>query len=358
MKEVVDVVIGGAGPAGLMAAIEAVGAGLSVLVLDPRAGVIDKACGEGIMPAGVVMLAERGIHPEGIRFSGVEYVDASDPKLRAAGHFRGSSALGVRRTELHRAMKQRAATCGVRLRQEKVTSFEARRSEVLVNGELVCRWLIGADGLHSQIRRALGVEHPRRGPARLAIRRHFARAPWSDRVEVHFGANAEAYVTPVGPDVVGVAILFEAEAEEMTSARHYGRLLEQFPALARRLEGCGAASTVRGAGPFEQRVDRRVVGNVLLVGDAAGYVDPLTGEGIALGLASALAAVRSIVEGAPESYEARWRQLSRRSFAATSALLAITRRARLRKALLRTARAFPVLFDAALARMSELPEAT
>ena len=87
----------------------------------------------------------------------------------------------------------------------------------------------------------------RRGrPARYGIRRHFAVAPWSDDVEVHFGERAEAYVWPAGPARVGVAFLYEPGA-----AGDPRRLLARFPAVARRVAGAAEASAPRGAGPFD-----------------------------------------------------------------------------------------------------------
>ena len=114
-------------------------------------------------------------------------------------------------------------------------------------------------------------------------------------VEVHWSAEAEAYVTPVGPDLVGVAVLTE----------HRGPSTSCSQASRRSGSGCGSC-TVAGArvpGPLRQRSTRRVAGRVLLVGDASGYVDALTGEGIALGLAQARAAVAAIAADQPERYE-------------------------------------------------------
>jgi flavin-dependent dehydrogenase len=173
------------------------------------------------------------------------------------------------------------------------------------------------------------------------MRRHFRIAPWSDRVEVHFAPGVEAYVTPISGDVVGLAFLFEGKGR-------WDDLLARFPVLAERIAGAEPTSDLRGGGPFEQRVARRVRGNVLLVGDAAGYLDPLTGEGVALGMQTALEAVRAIADGDPERYEARWRSLTRRHFALTSTLLGIVRRPALHRPFVAAARALPFVFDAVL----------
>lgn len=350
MKPELDVVVAGAGPAGLAAAAYAALAGMRVLVCDPHHGNIDKACGEGIMPGGVEALAELGVRPRGRRFVGIGYADALDPRLRAIGNFPSGHGLGVRRTILQPALRARASELGVGFAQERVQSFEQRGDAVVVNGTLAARWLIGADGLHSRIRRQLGVERTPRAPPRIGVRKHYALAPWSNRVEVFFGESAEAYVTPVDDDLVGVAFLFER-----TQHVEFETLLEGFPHLCARLSGAAEASVLRGAGPFEQRVSQRAVGRVLLVGDAAGYVDPLTGDGIAIGMATARAAVASVLEDAPDSYEARYLRITRRYAFITTLLVAVARRRRLHRPLLLAARAMPRVFDRSLDAIGHLP---
>ena len=111
-------------------------------------------------------------------------------------------------------------------------------------------------------------------------------------------------------------------------------------------------SRALGAGPLRQRSSRRVAGRVLLVGDASGYVDALTGEGIALGLAQASAAVRAIVSGRPEDYESSWRQVSRRYQLLTHALLGATRLQPARRALVPVAAALPPAFAAVVNQLA------
>lgn len=319
---------------------------MNVVVVEPRQGLIDKACGEAITPGGMETLAEMGVRPEGMPIVGVRYCDAIEPALRAEGRFPRGAARGIRRTTLYSVLQDRAVSVGVRLRVGRLEAFEQRPSEVRVDG-FRGRWLIGADGLHSQVRRILGVERGPRFSPRFGVRRHWSMQPWTDHVEVHLAPGAEAYVTPVAEDLVGVPFLFEPPAR-------FEELLGRFPLLARRVEGHTPASTLRGAGPFEQRVRRRVVGDVLLVGDAAGYLDPLTGEGLALGIASASAAIESLVEGRPEAYERRYRRLTRRYFALTSVLLSTVRRPLLHRRFIRAASLCPSAFDAALGVLGHL----
>ena len=138
-------------------------------------------------------------------------------------------------------------------------------------------------------------------------------APWTDYVEVHWAAGAEAYVTPVADDCVGIAVL--------TSRRGgFDSHLGEFPALKERVHGHPHGPD-RAAGPLRQKVSSRTAGRVLLVGDAAGYVDALTGEGLGLAFGAAELLVNCVVADRPGEYDRQWRQMSRRYRLLTAALL-------------------------------------
>jgi flavin-dependent dehydrogenase len=314
---------------------------LDCAVIEPKPAPIDKACGEGLMPAALERLEALGVRDiDGHPFAGIRYVDAYDPARTATGDF-ARPGLGVRRTELHRRLSQAAERAGVERIQGHVDQVDQRAGHVSAAGHLA-RYLIAADGLHSQIRRQLDVALEPRRPARFGVRRHFRRAPWCDRVEVHWGSRGEAYVTPVGPETVGVAFL-------VPDGGRFDELLDHFPVLAARIHGAESVSKARGGGPFEQRVERRVVGRVLLVGDAAGYLDPLTGEGVALGVATACAAVEAIAADAPHAYERRYRSLTREYYWMTGLLLEISRRRWLHGTMIDMLDRVPPLFDGCLA---------
>jgi menaquinone-9 beta-reductase len=327
----VDVLIAGAGPVGLYTAIAAARSGFSVAVTDPRAQPIDKACGEGLMPSALSSLHDLGLDPPGHVIGGIEYVAAGQ---RVSHRFRSAVGRGVRRTVLVQELLRLAEADGVKVLQDRVREFHQHPDHVQTP-LLTASWLIAADGLRSRIRAGLDLTVPHQGPARFGLRSHFAIAPWSDLVEVHWGSTSEVYVTPVAPNLVGVALLgsrgmgFEAE-------------LQKFPELTQRLSGA-TASPVRGAGPLRVASRQRRSHRIFLVGDAAGYVDALTGEGLTSGFAQARALVDCLAEGRPDEYEREWIRTTRRRDLVTRGVLALAQ-SRARNQVVPIAKRAPWLF--------------
>ncbi|WP_370116275.1 NAD(P)/FAD-dependent oxidoreductase [Streptacidiphilus sp. MAP12-33] len=329
-----DLLVAGGGPAGLATAIHAAQAGLHVVVAEPRPAPIDKACGEGLMPQGALALAALGVRVTGQPLRGIRYLD---PRCQAEARFDGAAGLGVRRTELHRALARRAEELGVRVVPARVDGVRQDDEGVRAAG-FRARYLAAADGLHSPTRRALGLGEPDLGPRRFGLRRHFLTVPWTDCVEVNWSPRAEAYVTPLGPDLVGVALL-------TTERGTFAQQLAGFPGLAERLRSSDAGP-IRGAGPMRQRTRARVAGRVLLVGDAAGYVDALTGEGLSLALTGAAALVGCVRADRPQDYERAWLRATRRHRLLTQALLWTRHRPALAPHIVPTAARLPALFSA------------
>jgi 2-polyprenyl-6-methoxyphenol hydroxylase-like FAD-dependent oxidoreductase len=352
MKDPVDYAIVGGGPAGLAVAILAALAGRRAVVIERGHGAADKACGEGLMPPGVAWLHRMGVElgPGAARpFRGIRYVDGP---VVAEAEFVEGPGLGIRRTTLTAAMLRRAAALGTELREgcEAVT-FAARADDVMLQtsqGELRARWLVGADGLHSRVRKACGFA-VRTGPRRrVGVRRHFRVAPWSDVVEVHWADDVEAYVTPVGPDRVGIAFLWSPAGGVRDG---YDGLLARFPALGARL-GPAAASpetTLRGAGPFDVDVAPIARDRVLLVGDASGYLDAITGEGLSLAFASAAALVAATGGEDASAYPGAWARVRRQHVVLTRLVLWIADHPSLRRRVIRALSESPDAFRAFLA---------
>ncbi|MBO0680572.1 NAD(P)/FAD-dependent oxidoreductase [Mycolicibacterium sp. S2-37] len=328
----IDLLVAGGGPAGLATALYGARAGLEVVVVERRSGTLDKACGEGMMPHTVAHLERLGVAPPGEPLRGIAYIDG---KQRIDANFRTGCGRGVRRTVLHAALREAASDAGVRTVHGDVGGVSQDATSVQAAG-LRARYLAAADGLHSPIRRALGLSQPCRGPRRWGIRRHVHIAPWSDRVEVHWAAGSEAYVTPVADDCVGIAILSSGRGG-------FDHHLAEFPTLADRIGGHSHGPD-RAAGPLRQKARSRTAGRVLLVGDAAGYIDALTGEGLGLAFGGAELLVESVVAQRPDDYDRQWRTLTRRYRLLTAGLVRAGSIPLLRSRIVPAAHALPTVF--------------
>jgi len=329
---VIDLLVAGGGPAGLATAIHGARAGLEVVVVERRQGVLDKACGEGMLPHTVAHLARLGVTPPGMPLRGITYVDG-DREVDA--EFRTGSGRGVRRTALHAALLTAAVDAGVRFVHRDIGVVSQDIFSVRAAG-LQARYLAAADGLHSPIRRALDLSQPCRGARRWGIRHHVQTRPWSDRVQVHWGPSSEAYVTPVADDCVGIAIL-------SSSRGGFDQHLSEFPALMERVAGL-AHGPDRAAGPLRQKARSRVAGRVLLVGDAAGYVDALTGEGVGMAFGAAELLVNCVATERTADYDRRWLSLTRRYRLLTAGLVRAGSVPLIRSRIVPAARTLPHVF--------------
>ena len=337
----IDLLVAGGGPAGLATALHATRAGLEVAVVEPRTGSIDKACGEGLMPHTVGQLERLGVQAQGRPFHGISYLDGD---RHVTAPFRSGTGRGVRRTALHSALLDAATAAGVRFVRDEIREVSQDSTSVRA-GDLRARYLAAADGLHSPIRRSLGLALPNGTPRRWGIRRHVQIPPWSDYVEVHWAAGAEAYVTPVADDCVGIAIL--------TSRRGgFDSHLDEFPALTDRVHGHPHGPDL-AAGPLRQKVRSRTCGRVLLVGDAAGYVDALTGEGLGLAFGAAELLVGCVIADRPGEYDRQWCQMSRRYRLLTAALVRASAYPRVRSRIVPAATALPKVFAGLVNQLAE-----
>lgn len=369
-----DVLVVGAGPAGLGTAVACARRGMAVSVLERRdAAPIDKACGEGLMPDAVLRLADWGIHPRGQALRGIRY---RDERTTVEGSFPGPAGLGVRRTELSTVLLDGAQRSGVALHLgDEVEGLErdgTRWSVQSSTGRWQPRVVVGADGLGSPVRRAAGLERTHRG-RRVGMRRHVrgARATQVDVVEVIWGDGVEAYLTPVDGGEMGVALLEDprrrgqrAERRNPSDRTHGGthsafdRAALRVPGLIERLDGLEFTTRLAGSGPLRARAAAPVSGNLALVGDAGGYVDAITGEGLAIAFAEAEALARALGEApldertvheALRNYAVASRRIRRLPDLITHGALMLAARPGLRRRFLGALARHPARFDRVLA---------
>jgi 2-polyprenyl-6-methoxyphenol hydroxylase-like FAD-dependent oxidoreductase len=277
------------------------------------------------MPTGVAHLQQLGIQPhlsptDYYPFSGIRYIAAGGRV--ATAEFAEGVGWGIRRLTLSAALYRRAATfpnldiCV----GETAEPIQRNDSGIVVKigrHPITTRLLIAADGLNSRTRRWANLEKSRASAAvplalggrgvrgegvwsrllkqpahqRWGIRQHFHLPPWSDYVEVYWQNGVEAYVTPVGPQLVNIGFLWDRQRYKLPGSGKtlFPSLLAAFPSLYQRLDGRPPADTPRAIGPLQRRVSSPIADGVLLIGDAAGYLDAITGEGISLATAQALA---------------------------------------------------------------------
>jgi len=269
----------------------------------------NKACGEGVMPIGVAYLERLGVKRylrsgQYFPFEGICYVSPKG-KTASAAVQRGLG-WGIPRLELSRALLQRAMEVDcLEIRTEvQTTPLQAERREehnwlcVKVGEDYIrTKLLVGADGLNSTVRRWAGLQGSKGAYQRWGARQHFQITPWSRKVEVHMSDGLEAYVTPCGENLVGIAFLWDRKRHPRLPGgdRLIPTLLGAFPVLKECLGKATSSDRALAIGPLQRIATHPTADGVLLIGDAAGYLDALTGEGISLAFAEALALEETVV---------------------------------------------------------------
>lgn len=344
MVNATDIFVIGGGPAGLAAATAARQRGFRVTVADGAEMPIDKACGEGLMPDGLAAILRLGIQlpiAEAYAFRGIRFVGS---ELSAEAAFPGGGrGFAIRRPALHRLMAGRAAQMGVELLwRTAVTGIEHDRVR-LGKHSVRARWIIGADGPNSRVRKWAGLENQSRPRLRYAYRQHFHVAPWSDHMEIYWGKDCQGYATGVGPDQVCVAVASHDPKLRLEECLH------RLPRLNARLCGCRTSSPEKGALTGDRSLRRVWRDNVALIGDASGTVDAITGEGLGLAFSQAVVLAQCLESGNLERYNAEHRRLRLRPRSMARLMLMLDGRPWLQNRTLQAFRKHPNVFRRLLA---------
>jgi menaquinone-9 beta-reductase len=340
---VIDVFVIGGGPAGLAAAIAARKKGFDVTVADGGQPPLEKPCGEGMMPGTLEVLHDLGIHisaADGFAFSGIRFVSGN---AQVQGCFPNGLGLGMRRLLLHQRMVEAAHSCGVHFLWNTTVSGILPEGVVAGKDIVPARWIIGADGSRSLVRRWSGLDAIKHYGQRFARRRHYAVQPWSDFMEIYWGRHIQAYVTPVADREVCVVLMSHRRQILWEEAG------KEFPILAERLDKTAMTSAERGTVTARYSLERVYRGCVALIGDASGGVDAITGEGLRLGFRQALALAEAMAVNDLSQFQAAHRQLARRPTRMGRLMLLLGRHAPLRQRAIRALSSHPEIFAQLLA---------
>ncbi len=319
--------------------------GLDVVVADALVPPIDKACGEGLMPDSCRVLARLGVDLSGgHEFSGIHFANrSSEREDLVSAHFPRGKGIGIRRVHLHRRLLNRAEEIGVRLIWGSRVDLNSTAG-VSVGGEAYgYRYLVGADGECSRVRSWAGLGSGSLRGQRLGFRRHYQIAPWSDCVEVHWCELGQAYVTPVSENEINITTITRQRGQ------NFDNIVDCLPYLGLKLRGHDSVGRDRGAITTTRTLPRVTKENVVLIGDASGSADAITGEGLASAFCEALLLGDALGRDAIEQYEAGHHRILQLPQTVASVMLAMDRWSWLRDRIIRALAGDPALFSRLLA---------
>ncbi|MDQ3226176.1 MAG: NAD(P)/FAD-dependent oxidoreductase [Chloroflexota bacterium] len=295
-----DVIVVGGGPAGSVTASLLAARGHRVLLLDKARFPRHKACSEYVNPAGARLLGDLGLDRE-LQSLGAHRMEAM--LIHAPGGARfladfasaapGGGAIGLSRYRLDALLLDRARDAGVmvyegaHVRDIVTANGHVQGVEVTIAGvreTLRAPLTIGADGRHGIVARTLGLDVPLRWPQRTGLVAHYRGVNGLDRWgEMHVADDSYAGLAPLEDGLTNVAFVTASQtvaAREIPLEVFFADGLARIPEVARKLAGAERSGGIRGVGAMAHHA-RRVAGNgFLLVGDAARFLDPFTGDGV------------------------------------------------------------------------------
>ena len=331
-----DAIVVGAGPAGSALAAGLARDGARVLLLEQAHHPRPKACAEYASPMIAEELAHIGLPlaawgDDAVALSGMDiHAGGHVARITYAGRGGPRTAWGLDRRRFDSLLAAHAAASGAEVREGtravgladgggRISGARVRDTASGDEQTVMADWVIGADGARSSVARLLGVERPVRFPRRLGLVAHYSGdATLTDHGEMHVGRGWYVGLAPTPGGELNVGMALPMTDGAPSAASRFASAIDGLPAVARRLAHSERLNPIRGASPIGHRVSDAAGPGWLLIGDAAGFVDPFTGEGIHRALRSARAAANALHSGGDVS--ARYRRARRRAFAAKTAL--------------------------------------
>jgi geranylgeranyl reductase family protein len=336
-----EVLVVGAGPAGSAAAAALAARGRDVLLVESRAHPRAKACAEYASPRIVEELQLLGLPEDAWKADALPLIgmrvirgdDAVDVRYHDESGQR--MAWGLERTRFDATLAAHALARGARLLEHTaladvgwtggVGGLGGRAVRAILRTPegrrgVRFRWLIGADGARSRASQAISVERVVGMPRRLGLVAHYEGVPdLVEHGEMHVGPGWYVGLAPLAGNRLNVGMALPLDRDRRPAEERFAAAIEGIPAVAERLRGRARLTPIIGASPIGHRVRRAAGRGWMLIGDAAGFIDPFTGEGIYRALRSARAAAEALDE-LDEEAAARYLAARRGAFAAKDAL--------------------------------------